>query len=179
MQEATGADLRFVFEYVKQRRGMNGVRTMLAMLNRPSIVFGGIGEISRSQLYPEAIYKKVIETAANVLGGDPKTRLNQIGYALGDRAKMTKFIAKFSTQRQLVRLIEDAVITDVPYVKTALKDASKHIIILTVSARKDGNAFLDVADGYITALLDQSNRVIAPSEKKVGEEEISYKFVVT
>ncbi|MEM0127868.1 MAG: hypothetical protein QXO03_02110 [Thermoplasmatales archaeon] len=179
MQEATGADLKFVFEYVKQRRGMNGVRTMLAMLNKPSIIFGSIAEISRSQLYPEDIYKKVIETAATVLGGDIKTRLNQIGYALGDRAKMTKFIAKFTTQRQLVRLIEDAVITDVPYVKTSSNDASKHIIILTVAARKGGKAFLDVSDGYITALLDQSNRAIAPAEKKVGEEEISYKFVVT
>ncbi|MGC8644961.1 MAG: hypothetical protein ACP5UO_01675 [Thermoplasmata archaeon] len=178
MQDATGADLKFVFDYVRQRRGMSGVRNMLAMLNRPSILFGSIGEISRSQLYPETIYKRVIETAANVLGGDVKTRLNQIGYALGDRAKMTKFIAKLSTPRQLLRLIEDSVIADVPYVKASLKDASKHIVILTIAARKDGEQFLDVADGYVSALLDQSNRQLAPSDKKVEKGEISYKFVI-
>jgi len=179
MQDATGADLKFVFEYVKQRRGMSGVRAMLASLNKPTILFGSIGEIKGSQLYPETTYKKVIETAAAVLGGDLKTRMNQIGYALGDRAKMTRFIAKFSTPRQLLRLIEDAIITDVPYVKTSLKEASKHIMILTVTARKDGEQFLDVADGYVSAILDQSNKAISPSEKISEKGEIAYKFVLS
>ncbi len=178
MHEATGSDLRFIIEYVKQRRGMSGVRVMLSELNRPSILFTGLGNIGRTQVFSEDIYKKVIESAATTLGGDTKTRLNQLGYALGDRAKMTKFIAKFSTSKQLVRLLEDGIIEDVPFVKSSVNEISKHISILRITARKNGEHFLDVSDGYITAVLDQSSRALTISEKKVSNTDLSYKFVL-
>ena len=178
MQEASGSDLKFIIEYVKQRRGMSGVRMLLNKLNTPSILFTGLGNIGRTQIFPEEIYKKVIESAAAVLGGDEKTRLNQLGYALGDRAKMTKFIARFSTSKQLIRLLEDGIITDVPFVKSSVNDVSKHISILRITARKGGDRFLDVADGYITAVLDQTSKELKISEKKMGNGELSYKFVI-
>ena len=84
MQEATGSDLKFIIEYVKQRRGMSGVRGLLNELNSPSILFTGLTNIGRSKVFSEDVYKKVIESAAKILGGDLKTRLNQLGYALGD-----------------------------------------------------------------------------------------------
>ena len=59
MQEASGSDLKFIIEYVKQRRGMSGVRMLLNKLNTPSILFTGLGNIGRTQIYPEEIYKKV------------------------------------------------------------------------------------------------------------------------
>ncbi|MGC8561593.1 MAG: hypothetical protein ACP5UZ_00515 [Thermoplasmata archaeon] len=177
MQEASGSDLKFIIEYVKQRRGMSGVRSLLNTLNTPSILFTGLGNIGRTQIYSEDIYKKVIESAAMVLGGDQKMRMNQLGYALGDRAKMTKFIARFSTSKQLIRLLEDGIIEDVPFVKTAVNEVSKHITILRVTARKNGDNFLDVADGYITAVLDQTGKELKISEKKAGSGELSYKFV--
>ncbi len=178
MQEATGSDLKFIIEYVKDRRGMSGIRALLNQLNKPSILFTGLSDITRSQIYSEAIYKKVIESAATVLGGDVKTRLNQLGYALGDRAKMTKFIAKFSTPKQLIRLLEDGTITDVPFVKSSVNEVSKHITILRITARKNGENFLEVADGYITAVLDQAGKALTISEKKMGDGELSYKFVI-
>ena len=178
MQEATGSDLKFIIEYVKQRRGASGVRMMLNVLNKPSILFTGVGDIGRTQIFPEDIYKKVIESAAAVLGGDLKTRMNQLGYALGDRAKMTKFIAKFSTPKQLVRLLEDGIIEDIPFVKSSVNEVSKHITILRVTARKNGERFLDAADGYITAVLDQAGRSLTISEKKMSDTELSYKFVL-
>jgi hypothetical protein len=178
MQEATGSDLKFIIEYVKQRRGMSGVRMMMNELNKPSILFTGLGDIGRTQIFSEDIYKKVIESAAATLGGDIKTRLNQLGYALGDRAKMTKFIAKFSTSKQLIRLLEDGIIEDIPFVKSSVNEVSKHISILRVTARKNGERFLDVADGYITAVLDQSSRSLTVSEKKMSSTDLSYKFVV-
>ena len=178
MQEATGSDLKFIIEYVKQRRGMSGVRGLLNELNSPSILFTGLTNIGRSKVFSEDVYKKVIESAAKILGGDLKTRLNQLGYALGDRAKMTKFIAKFSTSKQLIRLIEDVIITDVPYVKSSVNEVSKHITILRITPRKNGENFLDVSDGYITAVLDQSGRELKISEKKTVNGELSYKFVV-
>jgi hypothetical protein len=178
MHEATGSDLKFIIEYVKQRRGMSGVRAMLNELNRPSILFTSFTNIGRTQIFSEEIYKKVIEAASLTLGGDQKTRMNQLGYALGDRAKMTKFIAKFSTSKQLVRLLEDGIITDVPFVKSSVNELSKHISILRITARKSGEKFLDVSDGYISAVLDQSGRALKITEKKVNDEEISYKFVL-
>ncbi|MCL4446783.1 MAG: hypothetical protein M0Z77_02080 [Thermoplasmatales archaeon] len=178
MHEATGSDLKFIIDYVKQRRGMSGVRVLLNELNKPSILFTGLADIGRSQIYSEEIYKKVIESAATTLGGDVRTRLNQLGYALGDRAKMTKFIAKFSTSKQLVRLLEDGIITDVPFVKSSVNEVSKHISILRITARKSGEDFLDVSDGYITAVLDQSGKALTISEKKFGNGELSYKFVL-
>ncbi|MEM0134026.1 MAG: hypothetical protein QXU18_02195 [Thermoplasmatales archaeon] len=178
MQEASGSDLKFVIDYVKQRRGMSGVRALLNELNKPSILFTGLANIRRTQIYSEDIYKKVIESAAIILGGDQKMRLNQIGYALGDRAKMTKFIARFSTAKQLIRLLEDGLITDIPYVKSSVNEVSKHISILRVAARKNGENFLDVSDGYITAVLDQTEKELKISEKKMGNGELSYKFVL-
>jgi hypothetical protein len=178
MQEANGSDLKFVIDYVKQRRGMSGVRMMLTELNRPSVLFTGIGDIRSSQYFSEDIYKKVIEAAATTLGGDLKTRFNQLGYALGDRAKMTKFIAKFSTPKQLIRLIEDSIITDIPYVKSSVNEVSKHITILRIIARQKGENFLDVSDGYISAVLDQANKTMKASEKKFDKNELSYKFVI-
>ncbi len=178
MQEATGSDLKFIIEYVKQRRGMSGVRQMLSELNKPSILFTGLTDIGRSKFFTEEVYKKVIEAAAKVLGGDIKTRLNQLGYALGDRAKMTKFIAKFSTPKQLIRLLEDGIITDVPFVKSSVNDVSKHITILKITSRKGGDMFIDVSEGYISAVLDQSGKALTISEKKVANGELSYKFVL-
>lgn len=178
MQEASGADLRFVIDYVKDRRGTVGIRGMLEELNRPSILFTGLSKIGRTQSFSELVYKKVIESAANALGGDFKTRLNQLGYALGDRAKMTKFIARFSTSKQLIRLIEDSVMADVPFVRSSLQEVSKHISILKVIARKNGENFLDVSDGYISAILDQTNKAIKKSEKNFKNGVLSYKFVL-
>ncbi len=178
MHEATGSDLKFIIEYVKQRRGMSGVRAMLNELNRPSILFTSFASIGRTQIFSEEIYKKVIEAASLTLGGDQKTRMNQLGYALGDRAKMTKFIAKFSTSKQLVRLLEDGIISDVPFVKSSVNELSKHITILRITARKNGEEFLDVSEGYISAVLDQSEKALKITEKKVKDEEISYKFVL-
>jgi hypothetical protein len=178
MQEASGSDLKFVIDYVRQRRGMSGVRAMLATLNRPSVLFTGLSDIGSSQSFSEDIYKKVIEAAAITLGGDLKTRLNQLGYALGDRAKMTKFIAKFSTPKQLIRLIEDSIITDIPYVKSSVNEVSKHITILRITARRGGENFLDISDGYINAVLDQANKTMKASEKKLEKGELSYKFVI-
>ena len=178
MQEATGSDLKFIIEYVKQKRGQSGVRMLLNELNKPSILFTTLTNIGRTQVFREEIYKKLIEAAAVTLGGDLKTRLNQLGYALGDRAKMTKFIARFSTPKQLVRLIEDGIITDVPFVKSSVNELSKHVTILRVTARKNGENFLDVADGYVTAVLDQTGKSLTITEKKVTSEEVSFKFKI-
>jgi|YelNatPaOPRAMG01_1025707.scaffolds.fasta_scaffold08707_10 hypothetical protein len=178
MQEATGSDLKFIFDYVRQRRGMAGVRSMLKELNTPTVLISGVGEIQRSETYSEDVYKKVIEAAARTLGGDLRTRLNQIGYALGDRAKMTKFVARFTSSKQMVKLIEDGILFEIPYVKSSVNEVSKHIVIMRIKARKGGENFLDVSDGYLTAILDQSNKSLVLSEKKADESEISYKFVI-
>ena len=91
---------------------------------------------------------------------------------------MTKFIARFSTPKQLVRLIEDGIITDVPFVKSSVNELSKHVTILRVTARKNGENFLDVADGYVTAVLDQTGKSLTITEKKVTSEEASFKFKI-
>lgn len=179
MQEASGSDLKFVIDYVKQRRGMSGVRAMLMELNTPHLLFAGLSDIGRSQTFSEDVYRKTIEAAAKILGGDFKTRLNQLGYALGDRAKMTRFVARFSTSKQLIRLIEDSIITDIPLVKSSVNEISKHITILRITARKNGDNFLDVSDGYITAVLDQANKTMKTSDKKFGKGELSYKFLLS
>ena len=91
---------------------------------------------------------------------------------------MTKFIARFSTPKQLVRLIEDGIITDVPFVKSSVNELSKHVTILRVTARKSGENFLDVADGYVTAVLDQTEKSLTITAKKVTSEEVSFKFKI-
>ncbi len=178
MQEASGSDLKFVMNYVRQRRGMSGVRSMLNVLNQPGILFTGVTDLGVTKYYNEDVYKRLIESAAQILGGDVKQRLNQLGYALGDRAKITKFIAKFSTARQLVRLLEDSIITDIPYVKTSVNEVSKHIVILRIKARNKGEKLLDVCDGYVNAVLDQSNKGLTVAEKKITESDLAYKFVI-
>lgn len=178
MQEASGSDLKFIVNYVRQRRGMSGVRSMFNAVNKPTILFTGIGDIGKSRYFSEGVYKRVIEAAAQTLGGDNDQRLNQLGYALGDRAKMTKFVAKFSTAKQLVRLLGDSIISDVPFVKTSVNEVSKHIIILRVKARANGEKFLDVCDGYVSAVIDQANKSLSIAEKKNSGGELSYKFVI-
>lgn len=178
MQEASGSDLKFIFDYVRQRRGMVGVRLMLKELNSSTILISGISEIQRSQMFSEDVYKRVIEAAAKALGGDQKTRFTQLGYALGDRDKMTRFIAKFTTARQMIKLMEDSIIYDIPYVKPSLNEISKHITILRVKARKEGENFVTVCDGYLTAILDQANKSLILTERKISDSEISYKFVI-
>ena len=68
MQEATGSDLKFIIEYVKQRRGQSGVRVLLNEMNKPSILFTTLANIGRTQVFREEIYKKLIEAAAVTLG---------------------------------------------------------------------------------------------------------------
>lgn len=178
MQEASGSDLKFLISYVKGKRGMPGIKTIQKDVNRPKILFTDLDDIGSTQSYSEDVYKKFIEAAAKALGGDLKVRMNQIGYALGDRAKVTKFIAKIATAKQVVRLLEDSIITEIPYVKTSVQDVSKHIIILRVTARKEGANFLEMADGYINAVMDQLNKSMTLTEKKVEGDETVYKFTL-
>ncbi len=178
MQEASGSDLKFIINYVKEKRGMVGVKGILKELNSGSVLISSVGDIGSTQAYNEDIYKKVIEAAAKALGGDLQTRFTQIGYALGDRAKMTKFVAKLSTSKQLLRILEDRIITDIPYVKSSVQEISKHIVILRVTPRKEGENFLYVADGYINAVLDQANKSLTLSDKKLTKDELVYKFTL-
>jgi len=178
MQEASGSDLKFIINYVKGKRGMVGIKAMLKNINSGSVLLSDIDEIGSTASYSEDIYKKIIEAAAVALGGDLNTRLNQIGYALGDRAKMTRFVAKLSTAKQVIKILEDRLITEIPYVKSSLQEISKHIIILRVTARKNGENFLQVADGYISAVLDQLNKSMTVSEKKIDKNELVYKFTL-
>jgi hypothetical protein len=178
MQEASGSDLKFIINYVKGKRGMVGIKAMLKSINSGSVLLSDVNEIGSTASYSEDIYKKIIEAAAVALGGDLNIRMNQIGYALGDRAKMTRFVAKLSTAKQVIKILEDRLITEIPYVKSSVQEISKHIVILRVTARKNGGNFLQVADGYISAVLDQLNKSMTVSEKKIDNNELVYKFTL-
>jgi hypothetical protein len=178
MQEASGSDLKFIINYVKGKRGMVGIKAMLKSINSGSVLLSDVNEIGSTASYSEDIYKKIIEAAAVALGGDLNIRMNQIGYALGDRAKMTRFVAKLSTAKQVIKILEDRLITEIPYVKSSVQEISKHIVILRVTARKNGENFLQVADGYISAVLDQLNKSMTVSEKKIDNNELVYKFTL-
>lgn len=178
MQEASGSDLKFIFSYVRDRRGIPGVRSMIKELNSSSILITGVSQIRRSHMFNEDVYKRVIDAAAIALGGDQKMRYSQLGYALGDRNKMTRFISKFTTARQMIKLMEDSIVYDIPYVKSSINNVSKHISVLKVKARKQGENFLEVCDGYLSAILDQSNKGLVLTEKQVSSTQISYKFVI-
>lgn len=178
MQEASGSDLKFIINYVKGKRGMVGLKAMLKDINSGSMILSDFEQIGTTASYSEDVYKKVIEAAAKALGGDMSTRLNQLGYALGDRAKMTKFIARISTPKQVIKILEDRIITEIPYVKSSVQEVSKHIVLLRVTARKNGEDFLHVTDGYVSAVLDQLNKSILVSDKKLENNELVYKFTV-
>ena len=178
MQEASGSDLKFIINYVKGKRGMVGIKAMLKSINSGSVLLSDVNEIGSTANYTEDTYKKIIEAAAVALGGDLNIRMNQIGYALGDRAKMTRFVAKLSTAKQVIKILEDRLITEIPYVKSSVQEISKHIVILRVTARKNGENFLQVADGYISAVLDQLNKSMTVSEKKIDNNELVYKFTL-
>jgi hypothetical protein len=178
MQEASGSDLKFIINYVKGKRGMVGIKAMLKSINSGSVLLSDVNEIGSTASYTEDTYKKIIEAAAVALGGDLNIRMNQIGYALGDRAKMTRFVAKLSTAKQVIKILEDRLITEIPYVKSSVQEISKHIVILRVTARKNGENFLQVADGYISAVLDQLNKSMTVSEKKIDNNELVYKFTL-
>ncbi len=176
MQEASGSDLKFFINYVKQKRGMQGLRLMLKELNSNGVVFSDLDQIGTLSSYSEDVYAKVILSAAKALGGELEERLYQLGYALGDRANLLKVITKLSTARQLIKNIEDNIMFSIPYLKTGSSDVSKHIITLRVTARKEGKPFLSMADGYLKAILDMANKNLKIEEKKEDNGAMVYKI---
>ncbi|MFP3299492.1 MAG: hypothetical protein RXN92_00205 [Thermoplasmatales archaeon] len=176
MEEASGSDLKFFINYLKQKRGMQGIKQMLKELNSNGVVISNLDDIGTLSSYPEDVYAKVIIAVAKALGGDFNERMNQLGYALGDRANLLKLITKLSTPRQVIKTIEDNILFSIPYLKSSSSDISKHVVLLRVTPRKNGEPFLSMAEGYIKAIIDLSNKNINIEEKKKDGDSLVFKL---
>jgi len=60
MEEASGSDLKFFINYLKQKRGMQGIKQMLKELNSNGVVISNLDDIGTLSSYPEDVYAKVI-----------------------------------------------------------------------------------------------------------------------
>jgi len=173
-----GDILRDIVKYVKDRRGMNGMKLMLKSVNKDDLWIMDMNSIKTGTFYSADKLVLLLNGAVIALGGDASERARQLGYYIGDQLSISSLIMKISSPKKILNEIDKRIKSDFSGVSCQIKELSKHVYFLKLTTNKD-DIYLDFLAGYTRAILDLSRLKINLQEvnksEKVREYTLRYK----
>lgn len=173
-----GDMLKKIVKYVKDRRGMNGMKHMLKIVNKDELWITDMNDIKTGANYSTDRFLLLLDGAVTALGGDAPKRTRQLGYYIGDELSISSLVMKISSPKKILNEIDKRIKKDFSGVNCEIKELSKHVYFLKLTTNKD-DIYLEFLIGYAKAVLDLSKTEINIQEvnkaDKVREYALRYK----